>query len=298
VNRRSLAQVRSGSAAAYKANLTRFQAALDAKIVGLAAQLAPTKARRSSPITATSLFRRALRRRRHRHARAEAGIAPSPAHIAQVIGEMKAAKAKVILVQPFQNRKTAETVARQTDATVLDAPQQPGAVARHRHLSRPDRHLVGSMPRRSRRRHERHRLSVVWAVMKWPLAACLVLPPLLSTWAPRGEARGDLRRPRARAGGDARHASPCYRLRLPRPIAFWISLGVTSSAARLFSGRAQRGRAVPQKRSSASRSWSPAAGDPVLERVAGGKEELEHLLTGDILNVTGAEVGQRALSSP
>ncbi len=41
---------------------------------------------------------------------------------------MKAEKARVILVQPFQNRKTAETVARQTDAQVLDIPQQPGAI--------------------------------------------------------------------------------------------------------------------------------------------------------------------------
>jgi ABC-type Mn2+/Zn2+ transport system permease subunit len=32
----------------------------------------------------------------------------------------------------------------------------------------------------------------------------------------------------------------------------------------------------------------------LLSRVAGGKEELEHLLTGDILNVTAAEVAQRA----
>jgi zinc/manganese transport system substrate-binding protein len=55
------------------------------------------------------------------------GIAPSPSHLARVIGEMKTAKAKVILVQPYQNRKTAETVARQTGATVLDLPQQPGA---------------------------------------------------------------------------------------------------------------------------------------------------------------------------
>ena len=56
------------------------------------------------------------------------GIAPSPAHLAQVIGKMKSTNAKVILVQPFQNRKTAETVARQTGAVVLDVPQQPGAV--------------------------------------------------------------------------------------------------------------------------------------------------------------------------
>ena len=32
------------------------------------------------------------------------------------------------MVQPFQNRKTAETVARQTDALVLDIALQPGAI--------------------------------------------------------------------------------------------------------------------------------------------------------------------------
>ena len=41
---------------------------------------------------------------------------------------MRAQKARVILVQPYQNRKTAETVARQTGAIVLDTPQQPGAI--------------------------------------------------------------------------------------------------------------------------------------------------------------------------
>jgi ABC-type Zn uptake system ZnuABC Zn-binding protein ZnuA len=55
------------------------------------------------------------------------GIAPSPAHLARVIEAMQGASARVILVQPYQNRKTAETVARQTGATVLDIPQQPGA---------------------------------------------------------------------------------------------------------------------------------------------------------------------------
>lgn len=56
------------------------------------------------------------------------GIAPSPAHLAKVIGAMQASKARVVLVQPYQNRKTAETVARQTGAQVLDMPQQPGAI--------------------------------------------------------------------------------------------------------------------------------------------------------------------------
>jgi ABC-type Zn uptake system ZnuABC Zn-binding protein ZnuA len=55
------------------------------------------------------------------------GIAPSPAHLASVIGTMKSQGVKVVLVQPYQNRRTAETVARQTGATVLDMPEQPGA---------------------------------------------------------------------------------------------------------------------------------------------------------------------------
>jgi len=55
------------------------------------------------------------------------GISPSPAHLAEVIEKMKAEKARVILVQPYQNRKTAEAVARQTGAVVLDSAQQPGA---------------------------------------------------------------------------------------------------------------------------------------------------------------------------
>ena len=57
------------------------------------------------------------------------GIAPSPAHLARVISDMKAQNVKVVLLQPYQNRRTAETVARRTGATVLEMPQQPGARA-------------------------------------------------------------------------------------------------------------------------------------------------------------------------
>ena len=56
------------------------------------------------------------------------GIAPSPAHLAKVIETMKATGAHVIMVQPYQNRRTAETVARQTDGIVVMIPQQPGAI--------------------------------------------------------------------------------------------------------------------------------------------------------------------------
>jgi ABC-type Zn uptake system ZnuABC Zn-binding protein ZnuA len=41
---------------------------------------------------------------------------------------MQSSGAKIVLVQPYQNRKTAETVARQANATVVDYSQQPGAL--------------------------------------------------------------------------------------------------------------------------------------------------------------------------
>ena len=41
---------------------------------------------------------------------------------------MKERKARVIVVDPYLNRKTAETVARSTGATVVDVTQFPGGV--------------------------------------------------------------------------------------------------------------------------------------------------------------------------
>ena len=54
------------------------------------------------------------------------GIPPTPAHLAQVIAEMKEKKIRVIIVQAYQNRKIAETVAGHTGAAALDFPLFPG----------------------------------------------------------------------------------------------------------------------------------------------------------------------------
>ena len=54
------------------------------------------------------------------------GIPPTPAHLVEVIGKMKAERMKLIAVQPYQNRKTAETVAAHAAALVLDFPSFPG----------------------------------------------------------------------------------------------------------------------------------------------------------------------------
>ncbi len=124
------AQLDPKSAATYNANLAKFNATLDARFAEWQKQLAPYRGAKIVTYHRDFIY---LAQRFGLsivdELEPKPGIAPSPAHLARVIGEMKSNNAKVILVQPFQNRKTAETVARQTGATVLDTPQQPGAVS-------------------------------------------------------------------------------------------------------------------------------------------------------------------------
>ena len=123
------AQIDPKNAATYNGNLSRFNTKLVAKYADWQKQLAPYRGARIVTYHKDFVY---LAQRFGLtivdELEPKPGIAPSPAHLAQVIGKMKSSNAKVILVQPFQNRKTAETVARQTGATVLDISQQPGAV--------------------------------------------------------------------------------------------------------------------------------------------------------------------------
>jgi zinc/manganese transport system substrate-binding protein len=122
------AQIDPKNAATYNGNLGRFNAKLDAKLAEWQKQLAPYRGARIVTYHKDFIyFADRFGLTIIDELEPKPGIAPSPAHLAQVIGKMKATNAKVILVQPFQNRKTAETVARQTGAVVLDVPQQPGA---------------------------------------------------------------------------------------------------------------------------------------------------------------------------
>lgn len=121
-------QIDPKSAGTYKANLARFNARLDTKTAEWQKQLAPYRGAKIVTYHKDFVY---LAKRFNLEVvetlEPKPGIAPSPAHLAMVIGKMKAANARVILVQPYQNRRTAETVARQTGAVVLDVPQQPGA---------------------------------------------------------------------------------------------------------------------------------------------------------------------------
>jgi len=142
-------------------------------------------------------------------------------------------------------------------------------------------------------------LQVVWEVMKWPLAACLVLPPLLVYLGVHVVQREVIFVDLALA--QVATLGTCVALTLgyhfDDQAAFWISLAVTFGAAALFSwSRSSHEEAVPQEAIIGITFVVAAAGVILLlSRVAGGKEELEHLLSGDILNVTASEVGRRSL---
>ncbi|MEO8194530.1 MAG: metal ABC transporter substrate-binding protein [Gemmatimonadales bacterium] len=123
-----LAQVDPKNAAIYRANLAKFNARIDAKTAEWQKALAPYRG--SKVVTYHKDFVYFANRfglNIVEELEPKPGISPSPSHLARVIGTMKAQNARVILVQPYQNRRTAETVARQTGAKVLDMPQQPGA---------------------------------------------------------------------------------------------------------------------------------------------------------------------------
>ncbi len=142
-------------------------------------------------------------------------------------------------------------------------------------------------------------LQVVWQVMKWPLAACLLLPPLLVYLGVHVVQREVIFVDLALA--QVATLGTCLALLLGYHFddraAFWISLAVTFGAAALFSwSRSTHEQPVPQEAIIGITFVVAAAGVILmLSRVAGGKEELEHLLSGDILNVTAIEVGRRSL---
>lgn len=140
------AQVDPKSAGLYQANLKAFNVKLDAKLTEWQRRLAPYKGakivtyHKDFPYLAARFGLNVVET-----LEPKPGIAPSPSHLTKVIGTMKASNARVILVQPYQNRKTAETVARQTGAVVLDMPQQPGAVKNTATYFDLMDHIVGSL---------------------------------------------------------------------------------------------------------------------------------------------------------
>jgi zinc/manganese transport system permease protein len=135
--------------------------------------------------------------------------------------------------------------------------------------------------------------------MKWPFAACLLFPPLMVYLGLHVVKREvifvDLALAQVATLGTCVALLMGYHF--DDRLTFWISLAVTFVGAGFFSwSRSSKKGPVPQEAIIGITFVVAAAGVILLlSRVAGGKEELEHLLTGDILNVTKAEIGQRTL---
>src|SRR6185295_5367592 len=131
---------------------------------------------------------------------------------------------------------------------------------------------------------------VAWEVMKWPFVACLLFPPLLVYLGLHVVKREvifvDLALAQVATLGTCVALLMGYHF--DDRLTFWISLVVTFLGAAFFSWTrsVHKHEEVPQEAIIGITFVVAAAGVILLlSRVAGGKEELEHLLTGDILNV-------------
>jgi zinc/manganese transport system substrate-binding protein len=117
------------NAETYRANLKNFTAALNAKLVEWQKTLAPFKGRSVVAYhDSWPYFAREFGLKIELFLEPKPGIPPTPAHLAEVILKMKEEQARVIIVDPYLSRRTADTVARETGATVVPVTQFPGGL--------------------------------------------------------------------------------------------------------------------------------------------------------------------------
>ncbi len=113
----------------FKTNLMQFETSLAAKMTEWTALLKPFAGR---PIVTYHPTWRYFARRFGLVAdlflEPKPGIPPSPPHLAEVMQKMLAQKIRVLLVEPYQPRKTAEGVAARTNALVVEVCQFPGGL--------------------------------------------------------------------------------------------------------------------------------------------------------------------------
>ena len=114
---------------AYRANLKKFTDTLDAKMAEWQKKLEPFKGRQVVAYHNSWLyFGERFGLNIDLFLEPKPGVPPTPRHLVDVILKMKQDKVHVIMVDPYLDRRTAETVAGKTDATVVDVAQFPGGV--------------------------------------------------------------------------------------------------------------------------------------------------------------------------
>ena len=125
----SFAALDAPNAAAYDANYKKFEATINAKLQEWGAALLPFKGQHVVAYhDSWPYFGHRFGFEIDVFLEPKPGIPPSPSHLAEVIGQIKAQKVKAIIVEPFHDRKIAEKVASATGAKVVDFSQYPGAL--------------------------------------------------------------------------------------------------------------------------------------------------------------------------
>jgi ABC-type Zn uptake system ZnuABC Zn-binding protein ZnuA len=125
----AFSQLEPASAGTFRAGLKRFTDQLDVKLAEWEKRMEPHRGRHvvayhdSWPYLA-----RRFGLKIDLFLEPKPGLPPAPAHLAEVMTRMKQVNARVILVEPYLDRRMAETVARKTGATVVDAAYLPGGV--------------------------------------------------------------------------------------------------------------------------------------------------------------------------
>ena len=126
---RAFAAADPTNAASYVSNDKKFEAILDARLQDWGRALLPFHGQHLAAYHDDWLyFARRFGFEVDVFLEPKPGVPPSPSHLAEVIGRIKAGHIKAILVEPFHNRKIAEKVASSTGAHVVDAAQYPDAL--------------------------------------------------------------------------------------------------------------------------------------------------------------------------
>ncbi len=115
--------------ALYATNLKSFETTIGTKMKEWTAILAPYAGRQIVTYHPTwRYFGRRFGLRADTFLEPKPGIPPSPPHLAKVMQKMKAEGIRVLLVEPYQPRKTAQAVVSRTGGILVDVSQFPGAL--------------------------------------------------------------------------------------------------------------------------------------------------------------------------
>jgi zinc/manganese transport system substrate-binding protein len=126
----AFAAVDPPNASAYDANYKKFETAINAKLQEWGTTMLPFK---DQSVVAYHdswpYFAHRFGLKIDIFLEPKPGIPPSPSHLAEVIGQIKAQHIKAIIVEPFHERKIAEKAASATGAKVVDFAQFPGGLS-------------------------------------------------------------------------------------------------------------------------------------------------------------------------